>query len=268
MESQPWTPYAQARTSAPELHLATYGGHSQPHEAQYPPGAAHVKDADRPRSSPSTFGPSADSLPWTTTGLGIHYTTTTSPAIPATSSLQAPLFPNFAIGEHYATASPPELGHPQPRKPYPNIAPNPAGSSVKRKRGDDEDAPHDHTTTTNHATAPSSSSSITKRRRRTASVVSADLNDDDRFLVQVKEEENLPWKDIATRFHTDRGKTFQVAALQMRYKRLREKFRVWEDEDVQALKLAHEYWEKYKWEIIGAKVSNHRSSCHLSFRPR
>ena len=46
-----------------------------------------------------------------------------------------------------------------------------------------------------------------------------------------------------------------MAALQMRYKRLREKFRVWEEADVNALKLAHEYWEKYKWEIISAKVS-------------
>ena len=172
--------------------------------------------------------------------MGIHYTTTTSPAIPATSSLQAPVFQNYAIGEHYAATSPPEIGQPQPRKPYPNIAPNPAGAAAKRKR--DEEESHDN------------SSTVSKRRRRTASVVSADLNDEDRFLVQLKEEENLPWKDIAVRFQTDKGKTFQVAALQMRYKRLREKFRVWEDEDVQALKLAHEYWEKYKWEIIGVKV--------------
>ena len=41
----------------------------------------------------------------------------------------------------------------------------------------------------------------------------------------------------------------------MRYKRLREKFRVWEEQDMSALRLAHEYWEKYKWEIISAKVS-------------
>lgn len=87
-------------------------------------------------------------------------------------------------------------------------------------------------------------------------MASADLSEDDRFLVQLKEDENLPWKDIATRFQTDKGKNFQVAALQMRYKRLREKFRVWEEQDVNALKLAHEYWEKYKWEIISAKVKS------------
>ena len=81
------------------------------------------------------------------------------------------------------------------------------------------------------------------------------MSEDDRYLVQLKEDENLPWKDIATRFHTDKGKNFQVAALQMRYKRLREKYRIWEQVDVDALKAAHEYWEKYKWEIISTKVS-------------
>ena len=86
-------------------------------------------------------------------------------------------------------------------------------------------------------------------------MASADLSEDDRFLVQLKEEENLPWKDIAVRFQTDKNKNLQVAALQMRYKRLREKFRVWEEQDVNSLKLAQEYWEKYKWEIISAKVS-------------
>jgi hypothetical protein len=98
------------------------------------------------------------------------------------------------------------------------------------------------------------SSSNSKRRKRTSSVVSADMSEDDRYLVQLKEDENLPWKDIATRFHSDKGKSFQVAALQMRYKRLREKYRIWEDQDIEALKLSYEYWEKYKWEIISAKV--------------
>lgn len=114
-------------------------------------------------------------------------------------------------------------------------------AAIKRLRDDDE-------------AAESSSSSSTKRRKRTSSVASADLSDDDRFLVQLKEDENLPWKDIAGRFFSDKGKTFQVAALQMRYKRLREKFRTWEQQDLDALKLAVEYWEKSKWEIISAKV--------------
>ena len=140
-----------------------------------------------------------------------------------------------------STSSPPEIRQPQPKRPYASIAPNPEGvaaAAAKRKYEETE-----------------ASSASGKRRKRTSSVVSADLSEDDRFLVQLKEDESLPWKDIATRFQSDKGKNFQVAALQMRYKRLREKFRVWEEQDMSALRLAHEYWEKYKWEIISAKVS-------------
>ncbi|KAF2766504.1 hypothetical protein EJ03DRAFT_278008 [Teratosphaeria nubilosa] len=140
-------------------------------------------------------------------------------------------------------ASPPELRQPQPRRPYANIQPSPQSTcNVKRPREDDYQV-------------ESVTEFETKRRRRTASVASADLSEDDRFLLQLKEDESLPWKDIAKRFQSDKGKNFNVAALQMRYKRLREKFRVWEEQDVNALKLAHEYWERSKWDIISAKVS-------------
>lgn len=200
-----------------------------------------MKDPGRPRSSPSTFGPSPETIPWTTSGLGIQYTTATCgvPTPPVTSTFPPNVFQTYPTDDHYGASSPPEIRQPQPRRPYTTIAPNP--QSVQKRRRDEEE-PQD---------TPSGTS---KRRKRTSSVASADLSEDDRFLVQLKEDENLPWKDIATRFQTEKGKAFQVAALQMRYKRLREKFRVWEDQDVQALKLAHEYWEKYKWEIIGAKV--------------
>ena len=160
-----------------------------------------------------------------------------------TSVFPPNVFHTYPTDKHYTTSSPPEIRQPQPRKPYTSIAPNPAGMvAIKRLRDEDDGG-------------DSSGSSSIKKRKRTSSVASADLNDDDRFLVQLKEDENLPWKDIASRFLSDKGKSFQVAALQMRYKRLREKFRNWEDQDVQALKQAVEYWEKYKWEIISAKVS-------------
>jgi len=181
-------------------------------------------------------------MAWTTSsGLGIQYTSTAGQPTPITSTFPPSVFQTFAIDEQYSTSSPPEIRQPQPRRPYTTIAPNPAGVAAAKRRRDEE-----------HDADPATSSS--KKRTRTSSVVSADLSEHDRFLVQLKEDENLPWKDIVTRFHTDKGKDFQVAALQMRYKRLREKFRVWEERDVMALRTAHEYWEKYKWEIISAKV--------------
>lgn len=41
----------------------------------------------------------------------------------------------------------------------------------------------------------------------------------------------------------------------MRYLRLRQRFRNWEERDLEALRQAHEYWEKCKWDIISQKVS-------------
>lgn len=211
-----------------------------------------MKDPGRPRSSPSTFGPSPESITWTTTsGLGLQYTTAggqPSPP-PATSTTTFPpnVFQTYPTDDHYSTSSPPRLRQPQPRKAFTSIAPSPAAGpdSGKRKREDDLDL----------QSGGSGVGGGGKRRKRATSVASqADLSEDDRFLVQLKEDENIAWKDIAARFMNEKGKNFQVAALQMRYKRLREKFRIWEDQDVQALKLAHEYWEKYKWEIISAKV--------------
>lgn len=238
MESQPWTQYARA--SAPDINMAAYGHLSV--QSQHP---QMIKDPGRPRSSPSTFGPSPETIAWTTTsGLGIHgiqYTTAGGqPTPPVTSTFPPNVFQTYPTDDHYSTSSPPELRQPQPRRAFTSIAPSPAADSGKRKREDlDLEA------------------SGGKRRKRATSVASqADLSEDDRFLVQLKEDENLAWKDIAARFMNEKGKNFQVAALQMRYKRLREKFRIWEDQDVQALKLAHEYWDKYKWEIISAKVSS------------
>lgn len=230
VESQPWSSYARAGMS--NMAFPSYALQEQQHMPQ------QFREPSRPRSSPSTFGPSAESVAWpATTGLGIQYTSTAGQLTPA-SIFPPNVFQSFPMEEQYSTSSPPELRQPQPRRPYTNIAPNPT-AQVKRGHEDEERA----------------ESTSSKRRKRTSSVASGDLSEDDRFLVQLKEDESLPWKDIANRFQTDKGKSFQVAALQMRYKRLREKFRVWEEQDVHALRLAHEYWEKYKWEIISSKVS-------------
>ena len=233
MESQPWPAYV--RSSIPDISLST----NFPVQPQFS-SMQQMKTLDRPRSSPSTFGPS-EGITWpVANGLGIFSSGPSGQPTPVTSTFPPAVFQNYPTDEAYSVSSPPEIRQPKPTRPYTSIAPNPTGSIAQKRRRDDDEPE----VATNG-----------KRRKRTSSVASADLSDDDRFLVQLKEDENLPWKDIAGRFHSDKGKNFQVAALQMRYKRLREKFRVWQDDDVSALKSAHEYWEKYKWEIIGAKVS-------------
>jgi hypothetical protein len=100
-----------------------------------------------------------------------------------------------------------------------------------------------------------------KRRKRSDSNTSGsaqfELSDEDKLLLQLKEEESMPWKDIAARFQSDLGKAYQIPALQMRLKRLRERMRVWTEVDVRALRMAHEYWAKNKFDIISQKVSKH-----------
>ncbi len=112
-----------------------------------------------------------------------------------------------------------------------------------------------------------------KRKRTPSQSDPVELNEEEQLLLRLKEEENLPWKDIAVRFQTDLGKMYQVPALQMRLKRLRERMRAWSETDVsfeiflllpiicvlilrkaQALEQAYEYWEKFQFDIIAAKV--------------
>lgn len=238
LDSQQWTQYARA--SIHELPMSHYALNPPPHP-QYQQIPHQVKDPSRPRSSPSTFGPAPDNVSWpTTNGLGI-FSSVGQPTPPVTSTFPPSVFQTYPQEEQYPGMSTPEIRQPQPRRPFSNIAPNPT-QVAQQKRKREEEEQQDTTSTSG------------KRRKRTSSVASADLSEDDRFLVRLKEEEALPWKDIANRFQSDLGKNLQVAALQMRYKRLREKFRVWEEQDVSALKLAHEYWEKYKWEIIAGKM--------------
>jgi hypothetical protein len=101
------------------------------------------------------------------------------------------------------------------------IAPDPSGLQRTRaqKRGSEDD--EDHPKRSKRVNAPA--------------VVSIDLNQEERLLLHLKDDENLAWKEIAARFSAQLGKTSQVPALQMRYKRLREKMRAWTDVDVRLL---------------------------------
>lgn len=93
-----------------------------------------------------------------------------------------------------------------------------------------------------------------KRRRSSPPPHATEMTEEDQLLLKLRDEENLAWKDIAARFQTELGRTHQIPALQMRLKRLRERIRVWTQADVDVLRLAHEYWEKNKFEIISSKV--------------
>ena len=262
VESQQWSQYARA--SIPDVNNMTTYPMAQ--SLNYFSHAPIQSTPNRPRSSPSTFGPSPENLDWTTSaGLGIQYSTAVAAQpTPFTSTFPPLAFQAYGASEDaYESSSPPQLQQPQPRRPYQyqSIAPNPAGITASKRQREDEEAVTAATVAFGADSRPASGS---KRRRTTSSATTAAaaaatpeaLSEDDRFLIHLKETEALPWKDIAARFKDDKNKVWNVAALQMKYKRLRQRFRVWEEQDMQALRVACEYYEKCKWDIISAKVSN------------
>jgi hypothetical protein len=209
-----------------------------PHMSPRPTSLEITPLPTRPRSSPSTFRsvpqwtPEPD-LPEANYGLGIH-----GPTVAQLTPASSPL-PHHS---HSASSSISE-SHP-PRRYYTPIAPNPIGlrqlHSVKRPLSDDD--------------YESPSPAPPKRRKRSEPPSpSLDLTEEDAFLLKLKDEK-ISWRDIAVRFQTDMGKSFQIPALQMRLKRLRERMKRWTEMDVQALRMAHEFWVTSKFEIIAAKV--------------
>ena len=167
----------------------------------------------RPKSSPSTFPPNVEDLLFAENPYKFQkteeYPSFTFPLSPAKTS--SPYFTH-----DYTTTS---RTSPARHAPIP-IAPDPVGMrqlhALKRKLEDDEFAEYGQR----------------KRKRAPSNTGPVELNEEETLLLKLKEEENLPWKDIAVRFQTDLGKSYQVPALQMRFKRLRERMRTWTETDV------------------------------------
>jgi hypothetical protein len=147
-------------------------------------------------------------VPSTTQGLGIE-THTGTPLLPSNvSSPTSESMPanSFDFGRRMSTPVP--------------IAPNPIGirqmREMKRLReeSDTTDFP------------------MKKRKRSTSYQKAADLTEEEKLLLELKEEQNLPWKEIAQKFEAQFKRPHQVPALQMRFKRLRERMRTWTEGDV------------------------------------
>jgi hypothetical protein len=225
-------------SSRPSEEPQSDHGHILEPSARWRPNS-HLME--RPQSSSSSLHSAPLDASWTINPLGIQ-----------TANMQHDQyysnFPHLArsprLSEPLMELPSNHLTSPQPRRLYTPIAPQPLeaprSSAVKRPRDDDDECGEE-----------------IKRRKRSDSNTSAsfELSEEDKLLLQLKEEESMPWKDIAARFQSDLGKAYQIPALQMRLKRLRERMRVWTDTDVRALRQAQEYWAQNKFDIISQKVS-------------
>ncbi|TVY90915.1 hypothetical protein LAWI1_G008029 [Lachnellula willkommii] len=82
-------------------------------------------------------------------------------------------------------------------------------------------------------------------------LTSDDLNYEEHLLLQLTEQDQLPWKEVAVRFNEKTGKQMKVPALQMRKKRLVERLRE------RALIIAWEEYERSKWDTIAQGMLKH-----------
>lgn len=193
-----------------------YHGPRIPPPIEVSPLPGHVVSYPRPKSSPSTFGPNVEDLLFPENPFRIKPESEYAPMFAMSpmpsSKAQSPYF-----GGEYPVSNP--SISPGRQAPIP-IAPDPVGlrqmNALKRMRDEEDYAELGQ-----------------KRRKRAPSQVGpVELNEEEQLLLKLKEEENLPWKDIAIRFQTELGKSYQVPALQMRFKRLRERMRTWTETDV------------------------------------
>lgn len=104
--------------------------------------------------------------------------------------------------------------------------------------------------------AQSARNPVAKRQKSTTPSQSTQpaITEDDRWILKLKQEGKLTWKQISTKFLKERGRIYEVPALQMQWKRLRDRLRAWSEGDIQALRLAHQFWLEHKFEIIATKV--------------
>lgn len=208
---------------------------------------AHIKQEAakpaRPRSSPSSFTPSHTPNPVDyncfINPLGIS--TSNEPYYTGSYTGMGPGSPRWSSS---TVEMPVDLYAPQPRRSYTAIAPHPLAHQPrtnKLKRGPDDDQSAD------------------SPRKRTMSYSSTGpdptLNEEEKVLIYSKEEKNMSWKQIQKNFEDEVGKSLQIPALQMRYKRLKDRLRKWTEDDIKALHEAVGYWERSKWEIISQRVN-------------
>lgn len=129
----------------------------------------------------------------------------------------------------YNISNPASAPPPRQRAPVP-IAPQPPRLPTPPKRHFEEDISY---------VAPE------RGRKRSRNSISREvypverkiqeITEDERLLIHLKEERKLPWKDITRIWGEETGHPKNEAALQMQYKRLRERIRIWTPGDVSKL---------------------------------
>ncbi|KAK2625527.1 hypothetical protein QTJ16_004839 [Diplocarpon rosae] len=131
-------------------------------------------------------------------------------------------------------------------------------------QGNKSTYPSDETPRNNYCREVSSASS-SKGTKRKASPLDYEklmacpgLNEQDRYLLQLSIGDRIPWKEIAIKYNEAFPlKTVQVPALQMRKKRIVERFREWSKLEERALALSYHEHDSNKWHKIAKGMHKH-----------
>lgn len=89
------------------------------------------------------------------------------------------------------------------------------------------------------------------------------LDGEEQFLWKLREEENLSWRDISVRFQIDFGKSYQIPALQIRFRRLQSRMSRWNQTDFRANEQGHDYWEQCPSETAKRVISRKEEFEHF-----
>ena len=119
--------------------------------------------------------------------------------------------PTPALQVDNPDASPYSLGTPK------SNSRDPAGLGKRKRKVEEDSGPE---------------TALKRPRKSIPSYTNSELNEEERLLLQLKDQQLLTWKDIQFQFQQTLSRSYQVPALQMRYKRLREKLRPWTEIDV------------------------------------
>ena len=237
----------------------------------------------QPRISPS-FGHGVEDLIFTAVttgsmeGLGISHAPAYSTGRSTISNVSSPRMPasnktawydpaTMARGRAFTAPAPqtlpptPQTAALPPALMSQPVAIAPQPSKISARPGMKRIRTDDHYESGRSPQRRRSNGAIQSSQNSASSKPQAELSEEDQLLLKLKHEENLPWKDIAREFEARIGRSYQVPALQMRHKRLRERLRTWTEGDVSALEAAYEYYEKSKFEIVAQKVRPQTKHC-------
>lgn len=170
-----------------------------------------------------------------------HSQSPSLPGHPNTNPRSVPLNTSFQFNPQYASVPPaPQLFGTTGMLPS-----SPTGDPQTHNRFQTMRLPDSRTRSRYEASGAPSETLVGSKRRRSFSdkrpketrVLEStppplELSEDERLLIKLKQEQNMPWKDISREFEERLGRPYQVPALQMRYKRLKERLRLWTDQDV------------------------------------